>query len=231
MKRIYRIFAVMLALMVCMSGLMCFAGAEQSEVYLEESLEEIIPDESAADVDQEVPGDALSGETAEDNVEPEELNILDRLKQTAESGKLWEMLSVAAAFGMLLLSALLKKMLKGIGEKIAELITNGNNKMKHSADEMSRASSESAAALVEFERQMMGRMDELCEKFAVQTVTHEQVEKLESMVAGVIEIFDTVYQGSSTIPAITKERIAEIRNKTVAQLTAPVGDTKNDETN
>ena len=95
--------------------------------------------------------------------------------------------------------------------------------MSDNAQSMTDAASQSKAVLEayagelkqkldEFSEGMLEQFSELASRFEVQTVTHEQVRTIEEMLGDIADMVDMVYEGSKTIPAAVKERVAEHYN-------------------
>ena len=218
MKRFFNIFAIVLLMMLLMSGT---AFAAEGDVAPEG---EVI-DESTGN---------LPDNTMDDTAAPE---FIDRLKEYIDSGKLYELLGLVASGVMLVVAYLLKKGLSSLGGKMVTLIKSGNDQMNASAEEIKNASGDNSTALKDFcealsdklaegtkanevaldafMERLIGNIEALRTEFKVQTVTHEQVEKLDAEVKAIAEMLELVYQGSKTIPTVVKERVAVIYNHIV----------------
>ncbi|MBQ8528496.1 MAG: hypothetical protein IJ459_02035 [Clostridia bacterium] len=197
MKRIFTLFFVFIALFAILGSTVSYAAEEVTEPPGTENVTEEAPE-----------------------AEP---TFADRLREYVDSGKLYELLGLAASLVMLAVAYYLKKLVNTGLNKLFFAVKSGNDKMSDNAQSMTDAASQSKAALEayagelkqkldEFSEGMLGQFRELASRFEVQTVTHEQVRTIEEILGDIADMVDMVYEGSKTIPAAVKERVGESYN-------------------
>ena len=80
-----------------------------------------------------------------------------------------------------------------------------------------------SAAINDFKAEIVDRVDtrfdEMQRSLAAKIVTHEQMKEIVELVKAQLEIFDTIYQHSSTVPAPTKEKLTMIHNEALKHAT------------
>ena len=197
MKRIFTLFLVFIALFAILGSTVSYAAEEVTEPPGTENVAEEAPEA--------------------------ESTFADRLREYVDSGKLYELLGLAASLVMLAVAYYLKKLVNIGLNKLFFAVKSGNDKMSDNAQSMTDAASQSKAALEayagelkqkldEFSEGMLGQFRELASRFEVQTVTHEQVRTIEEILGDIADMVDMVYEGSKTIPAAVKERVGESYN-------------------
>jgi len=213
MKRIITHFVIFIMLFSALGGVVSAASEVPEEEYTE---------------------DAPAEETPTAQPPAEEPTFADRLSEYIDSGKVYELLGLAASLVMIVLAYYLKSLMSKIGNKMLGAVKTGSDKINDSAQTMADATAESRVAfevlagdvrlklaeldertgqrLKEFAEGMLQQFSELASRFEVQTVTHEQVRTIEEILGDIADMVDMVYEGSKTIPAAVKERVGESYN-------------------
>lgn len=147
----------------------------------------------------------------------EEPGFFDRIGEYISSGQIFQALCLVAAIVMLLAVNYLKKMVKTLLGKVVGAVSSGNEKLTDSSRKIESA----------FEK----KADELKSKIESLGVVPSQIEKLERAVMDLADMFDIIYQGSSTIPAVIKNRVAAKHDhavKLLEEASADLEESRND---
>ena len=132
-------------------------------------------------------------ETAPLEQEKSDLPWVDKILGFLGSEKMSEVVSLISALAMLAIGFFLKKTISAIGAKI----TSAFSANKASIDSTSQG-------LITLQENFDTKLNELESRLLKNGVTAEQIERINEALKTIGDMFNTVYQGSSTIPAAVK---------------------------
>ena len=204
-KNLFKVITILLTALMLMSIVTYAAEEDSSETFTDTELPgEAVPDSEHAD-DAEMPGEE----------EKSDISFRERLSAFFESGKFAEyvgMLASAAMFGVAIL-------LKNSVNVFSNMILSAFSANQKSVTESTTTNKADVQAL---ESKLAAQMSAISEKeeemlklLREPSVTAERLEKVCEAIKTLGEMFDTIYQGSSTIPAAIKEREAKKFNHIV----------------
>ena len=214
MKKINKIFTVLILItaMLLIMSLVTFAyDAETSDGVPGTSGN----DETSADGDIS----ASEGTSLSDTV----IEIV----KTAVGEEFMGVASTALNIVLLITLVLLKKSTKATAKDIAQVLTNSDKTMKQKFEALEEMTKNESAVIEAFkcevyakiESELAGLFERICEKLNSQ-VTHEQLVEVVELEKAQLDIIDTIYQNSATIPSATKERVRMITNGTKKHISA-----------
>ena len=179
--------------------------------------------------------DTLDNTDAENVVVPEETkpDLIDRIVEMVDEGMIMEAVSLAAAVILAMLIYFLKNQLgkfvisiKGIGGTFSSKVDDSTENTKkvmgenaallkeyvdNNASDFKKFVEENGKSIEEFAIHIDEKLAQVTADFEkkIEKVVQE-TNKAETILADLARMLDVVYMGSSTIPAVVKEKIMEI---------------------
>lgn len=117
-------------------------------------------------------------------------SFFGRIGEYITSGRIFQAMAFLAAGAMLWAARSLKRFCSNMFGKISGSIKSGATVTKDAQEAVTEK-------LVEIEKKLSNVED-----------TNRKIETFNKVLADLLDMLDTIYQGSSTVPAVVKERVA-----------------------
>ena len=205
---------LVLSLLVTLFGVMCRAEAAPTLETPNDSEYSDIPganEEPTPNQDSQIDVDEIL-ESKDGDLTSKESHptFLDRICEYITSGEILQALSFVATAAVFFAINYLKKVVKTLFDKIAGFVKKSNAEVVESNEIIDKT--------------LGAKLDTINQEIKSVSDLHSHIKSLEAIVVDLCDMLDTVYQGSSTVPAVTKERIATKHDHAIKMLSAQTGE-------
>ena len=140
--------------------------------------------------DSEINSDAVYRE-GEEQTTADAPSFFERIGEYITSGQVFDLLGLVAALALLLVANSLKKLCRNLFGRVTGELKSGASVTERQGENT------------------LKRLDVLDKKLSSLDELGKKIDVVESALVDLLDMLDIVYQGSSTVPAVVKERIAK----------------------